>query len=74
MGKEEKDERRSIISINILVIINSFWGSAIWILADLRELCTLQDFTHISIPLQFITLLLPRSQVTAYKAKACLVQ
>lgn len=60
---------------NLLVINYSFWGSvSCRILANLSELCALQDLSHISIPLQLIALFLPRSQVTAHKTKARLVQ
>lgn len=58
----------------VLMISYSFARTTIWILADLGEYCAFEDLSHICVPLELITFLLPGSQVTAHKAKACLVQ
>jgi len=52
----------------------SFCGSARPMLANLGELCALEDLSYVGIPLELITFLLTRSQVTAHETKARLVQ
>lgn len=66
----EKRERER----DVLVVNDSFRVTTVRVLANLLKLCAFKDLSDVCVSLKLITFLLSRSQVTAHKAKACLVQ